>query len=95
MVEPCSRLTWMALSLLPASPGTLRKALEAAGDDPDAALAHLSRQPETLKRLAEELRPRLEAAQIQVLTLDDAAYPALLKEIHDPPPVLYLRGEFV
>jgi DNA processing protein len=85
----------MALSLLPASPGTLRKALEAAGDDPDAALAHLSRQPETLKRLAEELRPRLEAAQIQVLTLDDAAYPALLKEIHDPPPVLYLRGEIV
>lgn len=38
-----------------------------------------------------------EQAQLQrlgakVLTLADAAYPALLREIHDPPPVLYVRG---
>lgn len=30
---------------------------------------------------------------ITVLTVADAAYPALLKQIYDPPPVLYLRGE--
>ncbi|MCL5997728.1 MAG: DNA-processing protein DprA [Chloroflexi bacterium] len=29
---------------------------------------------------------------IQVITWDDADYPKLLKEINDPPPVLYVRG---
>lgn len=28
-----------------------------------------------------------------ILTLEDSAYPALLREIHDPPPVLYAKGE--
>ena len=30
---------------------------------------------------------------VRALTWDDDAYPALLKEIDDPPPVLYVRGE--
>lgn len=29
----------------------------------------------------------------QTLTLDEVAYPSLLKEIHDPPPSLFVRGE--
>ena len=29
---------------------------------------------------------------IAVVTIDDAAYPALLREIHLPPPVLFMRG---
>ena len=32
---------------------------------------------------------------IQVLTWMDEAYPQRLKEIEQPPPVLYLRGEFL
>lgn len=95
MVATCSRLTWMALSLLPVSPGALRKALEASGGDPDTALTHLTPQPAILKRQAEELRPRLEKAQITVLTRGDPAYPSLLEEIDDPPPVLYVRGDLV
>src|SRR6266540_3416742 len=36
---------------------------------------------------------RLEKHGIRALTWSDEAYPALLKEIDDPPPVLYVRGE--
>ena len=36
---------------------------------------------------------RLESQGIQVLTWDDAGYPPMLKEIYDPPPVLYVKGE--
>ena len=36
---------------------------------------------------------QVEAAGIQILTWDDEIYPPYLKEIPDPPPVLYLRGD--
>ena len=29
----------------------------------------------------------------QILTLDDPAYPPLLKQIYDPPVALYVRGD--
>jgi len=38
---------------------------------------------------------KLEAGNIQVLTWDDEAYPRRLKEIDQPPPVLYLRGNLL
>jgi DNA processing protein len=40
-----------------------------------------------------EVWTRVERLGVTVVTLDDPAYPALLREIADPPPVLYLRGE--
>lgn len=36
---------------------------------------------------------RLAAADVHVITWNDAAYPAQLKEIDDSPPVLHIRGE--
>jgi DNA processing protein len=36
---------------------------------------------------------QIEAAGIQLLTWDDDDYPTYLKEIPDPPPVLFVRGE--
>lgn len=36
---------------------------------------------------------QIAAQGIQVLTWEDEAYPARLKEIDQPPPILYLRGE--
>jgi len=36
---------------------------------------------------------QIAAQGIQVLTWEDEAYPACLKEIDQPPPILYLRGE--
>ncbi|MBT3309367.1 MAG: DNA-protecting protein DprA [Gammaproteobacteria bacterium] len=35
----------------------------------------------------------LEESTSSVVTLDDERYPALLKEISDPPPLLYVRGD--
>ncbi len=35
---------------------------------------------------------RFAAMSIDVLTWDDAAYPSLLRQITDPPPVLYIKG---
>jgi DNA processing protein len=43
----------------------------------------------------EQLQEKLERNSVQVLTLQDEAYPALLKEIAVPPAVLFVRGELV
>ena len=42
--------------------------------------------------LAQEEMVRVRAAGAQVVTVDDSSYPARLKEIYDPPLVLYVRG---
>jgi DNA processing protein len=71
---------------------------------PPAALAALStRAGETLGDRIRRVRPGLDRrvereleacrrAGIRVVTRDDPAYPGLLLEIPDPPPVLYVRG---
>jgi DNA processing protein len=41
----------------------------------------------------EKLLEKIEKKGIQVLTWEDAIYPRRLKEIDQPPPVLYVRGE--
>lgn len=38
-------------------------------------------------------RTRVERSGAQVLTFEDKAYPPLLREIYDPPPVVYLKGQ--
>lgn len=44
--------------------------------------------------LAQEWQ-RIEKADVQVFTWDDADYPANLREVEAPPPVLYVRGTIV
>jgi DNA processing protein len=44
--------------------------------------------------LAAELQ-RIRASGVMISTWEDPAYPQLLREIYDPPPLLYLRGELV
>ncbi len=68
------------------------RALQAAGLD-KRALANLlaARRALDLDRELERLR----RAGVTVLTWEDAAYPARLREIGAPPPVLYLRGALV
>jgi DNA processing protein len=41
----------------------------------------------------EQTWEHIRALGVEVLTWEDAAYPSRLKEIDQPPPVLYLRGE--
>ncbi len=43
----------------------------------------------------ERIWQRTAAAGIQVLTWQDESYPRLLREIYQPPPVIYLRGEIL
>jgi DNA processing protein len=38
---------------------------------------------------------RIEAQGIHILTWEDEAYPQRLREIEQPPPVLYLRGDYL
>ena len=38
---------------------------------------------------------KLREAGVRALTWNDPSYPPRLKEIHDPPPVLYVRGEIL
>lgn len=67
------------------------------------ALGKAGLKPETIQELhdAEILDKanaeieRLEKLGVQVITREDADYPALLREIHDPPIALYVRGDLV
>lgn len=43
----------------------------------------------------EKISEQIARQGIQILTWDDEAYPARLREIDQPPPVLYLRGEYL
>src|SRR5207253_33791 len=64
--------------------------LEAAG-----LRAHSAQSIATGKsqELAQEELVRVATAGAQIVSLDDAEYPPLLKQIYDPPLVLYVRGE--
>lgn len=44
------------------------------------------------QRQAEAERRHAEASGIRIVGRDEEDYPALLREIYDPPPVLYVRG---
>jgi DNA processing protein len=75
--------------------------LEAAWQAPAEALAEAGLDGATqraITRCRDEISPdaemeRLEHLGIRVLTPDDDAYPARLKEIYDCPPLLYIKGE--
>ncbi len=70
--------------------GAAPAALKAAGLSEKLAERLVQvREKADLDRLLEQTL----ANGIQVLTWEDPAYPPLLKEIDQPPPVLYLRGE--
>ena len=43
----------------------------------------------------EKISEQIARQGIQILTWDDDSYPARLREIDQPPPVLYLRGEYL
>jgi DNA processing protein len=101
------RMYWVGFNMVKGIGAVRFKALlsafgsaEAAWDaSPQALLeAGLSRKiVEGFQRLRkgvslEQVQQRLQALSVQLLTWDDEAYPHHLKEIDQPPPVIYERG---
>ena len=64
---------------------------EESADLLSAAAISLLRSGEAHRR-AEVERAHAKALGLQIVALSDADYPALLREIYDPPAVLYVRG---
>lgn len=99
---------WVALNMTPGvGPRAAAKLLERFGSAEGvfgalrAELERLRLRPETVESIAlkdrhgeaaRELERVREIAGADVLILDDGTYPALLREIADPPVVLYVRG---
>ncbi|MBP7416005.1 MAG: DNA-processing protein DprA [Pyrinomonadaceae bacterium] len=102
-------IDWIALNMTPGvGPRAATMLLERFGSA-DAVfharrteLEALRLKPETIDsiikrefydRAANELE-RVKELGGDILILDDGSYPALLREIDDPPPVLYVRGDW-
>ncbi len=100
------KLAWVGLNLLPSLTPRRRELLLRRYGGPVEAWEALARGlPEDLRaqigdRVTSELAAadpeqeilRADRAGAEILTLDDAGYPAPLREIPMPPPVLYVRG---
>ena len=77
--------------------------LELAWNAPPAELAQAGLGLKAIERIAQArqnidlgtLWSKIEAQGVQILTWEDEAYPQRLKEIDQPPPVLYIRGEYL
>jgi DNA processing protein len=100
-------LEWLALSLTPGlGPTRGRKLVEHFGSPAAVFRASLTELESTgiqavsaqsiatgkSAELAREEIARAAAMGVAVLSMDDPAYPSRLKEIYDPPVVLYVRG---
>ena len=98
---------WIALNMTPGvGPRVCARLLEHFGsaeavyDAPRRELNLMRLPPETVESVvARDLHPRAEAEIERVrklggdiLVLDDGVYPSLLREIYDPPVVLYVKG---
>ncbi|HQX54311.1 MAG TPA: DNA-processing protein DprA [Pyrinomonadaceae bacterium] len=100
---------WIALNMTPGvGPRAATKLLERFGSP--GAVFHARRteleslriKPETIDSLikrelearAEQELERVKALDGDILILDDGSYPALLREIDDPPIVLYVKGDW-
>ena len=99
---------WLAMSLTPGlGPTSVRKLVQHFGS-PEAvlrasltelegagiqALSAQSLATGKSAELAREELARARDASIAVVTMDDPLYPRRLKEIYDPPVILYVRGD--
>ena len=100
---------WVALNLVPGVGSVLFKRLidqfKTPGAIFKASLRELLEVEGVGGKVAEEIRKGPSEKKVErelhllkevggkILTFEDVLYPALLKEIYDPPPLLYVRGE--
>jgi len=100
-------LSWLALSLTPGlGPTRVRRLVEYFGGAVAVLRASLTELESTgilassaqslgtgkSAELAQEELAQAAGMGVKVVTLDDSEYPLELKQIYDPPPVLYVRG---
>ncbi|MGH9690171.1 MAG: DNA-processing protein DprA [Candidatus Acidiferrales bacterium] len=101
-------LGWLALALTPGLGVRMAGKLLAEFGSPDAvfaasltalegqrlpaAVAQAIHSRQSLSAAAKELA-QAQAAGCSLLTWDDPDYPSRLREIYDPPPLLYVRGD--
>ncbi len=106
-MEPDQYLGWLALALTPGLGARMAGKLLGAFGSPDAifnasltalegqrlpaAVAQAIHTRRPLSDAAKELA-QAQAAGCRLLTWDEPEYPARLREIYDPPPLLYVRG---
>jgi DNA processing protein len=103
-----SKMSWLALKMIPNLGNiTYKRLLERFGD-PDtvfeAELDDLLKVDGLRVDMAKRIRNKaweglperelsvLQSRGIRLITMADASYPIELREIHDPPPLLYLKG---
>jgi DNA processing protein len=101
---------WLALSLTPGVGSTLIKRLVDQFGDPKAVFQAPMKELLRIEGLGEKVASEIRKGPLEktverelsllkgvggtILTLKDDAYPRRLKDIYDPPAVLYVRGEF-
>lgn len=78
--------------------GSARQALEMVNVSQDSATTqHAWKLPPRsewpTRGEAVDILQQCQQASVRVISRQSAAYPDLLEEIHDPPPLIYLRGE--
>ena len=99
---------WVWLSALRMRPTAKQKLLEHFHGDPERLYFSTEQELEAIEGLrpsdlttmkrreletAMDILARCEMDHIDIVTLQDAAYPARLKNIYDPPVVLYVKGK--
>jgi DNA processing protein len=72
--------------------GSSHDALEAAGCRPQLSAAIRRGLDRASRRLIDEELARLRKLGVTVITVCDEAYPAQLRAVADPPPLLYVQG---
>jgi DNA processing protein len=98
-----STVDLLTLALLPALPPRAARAIASRGLDEVLGRpeAHADLLPGVVRdalrtgaarRAAEEEDRRARAAGVRIVGRDDPGYPALLREVYAPPPVLWMRG---
>ena len=102
-------IDWIAMNMTPGvGPRAATKLLERFGSADGVfharrgELESLRLKPETVDSIIKNEFREKAAAELEkvkdlggdVLILDDGSYPALLREIDDPPPVLYVKGDW-
>ena len=85
MAVPTARELWSMSAAAFAQTGALTSAAA------EALAAHIRSHPNLPQRMQEQCAK----LDIALVTIDDALYPTVLKEIFDPPQVLYYRGTLV